>query len=140
MWRELDAEGKREYEDASAEDKERYTKEINALKAKGIDVDGMLARQKSVALASSGTGEGFTLPLQRVKRIAKSHPKATTITSEGTAALIEAIGMFVESVASDAAIEAQRAGRKTVRYHEARTAIRRSGLKHFITAADFPEP
>lgn len=140
MWKELDADGKRQYVDAATADKERYTKELDALKARGIDVDGMAARQQAVALASSSTGDGFALPLQRVKRIAKSHPKATSITSEGASALIQAIGMFVESISADAAVEAQRAGRKTVRYHEARTAIRRSSLRHFITPTDFPEP
>jgi len=134
-WRAISEDEKAKFETMAADDKLRYKRELAELRASGADVDAMLASAK--AGSSSAPGE-FSLPVLRVKRIAKANPKVTSVSSEATTALIMAIGMFVDQIATDSVVEAQAAKRKTVRYTEARTAIRRSALAHFITPADFP--
>ena len=127
MWREL--EDKTPFEAEAAADKERYEAALKRFEAAG----GTLARPPH----TEGSGQ-FSLPLQRVKRIAKAHPRVTTITSEGTGAMVRALEMFVSKLASDAAGETAKAGKKTVRYPEMRTHIRRSALRHFLVSSDFP--
>ena len=140
MWRDLGDEGKKEFEIAADEDKQRYERELAKLRADGVDVDELIAG-KAAARAGAGSAAGeFTLPIQRVKRLAKAHPKVKTVSTEATNALVAAVGMFVESLAHESAVQTQRAGRKTVRMVEMRSSILRSALRDFISPEDFPAP
>jgi hypothetical protein len=128
MWKELD--DKSAFEAIASADKERYDREMREFELKG----------GSISAAKERESAAFALPLQRVKRIAKTHPRVTTITTEGATALVDAVRMFVSRLGSDVAADTAKAGRKVARYPETRTSIRKSCLRHFLTAGDFPPP